>query len=83
MHMRHIFNLCDTSSTFAARVLSAAQGEMAPVALAYEPAVPKQQEAEAATPNPAMLPTEEEAARRTALYNEHYNGRRASACYSR
>ena len=56
---------------------------MAPVALANEPAVPKQQEAEVATPDPAMLPTEEEAARRTALYNEHYNGRRASACYSR
>ena len=77
--MRHISNLC------CARVLTAAQGEkqMAPVALANEPAVPKQQEAEVATPDPAMLPTEEEAARRTALYNEHYNGRRASACYSR
>ena len=71
--MRHIVNL-------SARVLSAAQGEMA---LAYEPAVPKQQEAEVATPDPAMLPTEEEAARRTALYNEHYNGRRSNACYSR
>ena len=70
--MRHISNLC------CARVLTAAQGEkqMAPVALANEPAVPKQQEAEVATP-------EAEAARRTALYNEHYNGRRASACYSR